>query len=157
MTEHDRPWPTSASAPPARLRSLASRLIGRNAAHADRVSNAHLATVGATRWQYATLVTLRDAGPASQAALSERTGIYRSDMVAVLNGLADFAYVRREPDPADRRRNIVTLTPTGRSHLRMLDQLVDEAQDDLLAPLSPAERAELIRSLQRLDDHHSSR
>jgi hypothetical protein len=43
-----------------------------------------------------------------------------------------------------------------KSRLRALDPLVDEAQDELLAPLSPAERAELVRGLQRIDDHHSA-
>nr|WP_035750116.1 MarR family winged helix-turn-helix transcriptional regulator [Parafrankia discariae] len=164
MPEPDRHGPTDPSAVPARLRSLASRLLGRGAVHAERISNARLAAAGATRWQYATLVTLRDGGPASQATLSERTGIHRSDMVAVLSGLTGSdtgtgtgtAYVRRAPDPADRRRNIVTLTPAGRSWLRTLDQLVDETQDELLAPLTPAERAELVRLLQRIDDQHSA-
>jgi DNA-binding MarR family transcriptional regulator len=157
MPESDRHWRTDNAAVPTRLRSLAGRLLGRSAVYADRISQARLAATGVTRWQYATLVTLRDGGPLSQAALSERTGIYRSDLVAVLDGLAEAAYVERATDPADRRRNIVTLTPAGLSRLRELDQLVDEVQDELLAPLTPAERAELVRLLQRLDDHHSAR
>ncbi|OAA26680.1 transcriptional regulator [Frankia sp. EI5c] len=157
MPERDHHRPTDPSAAPARLRSMASRLLGRAAMHAERISNAHLGAVEATRWQYATLVTLRDGGPASQATLSERTGIHRSDMVAVLAGLTERAEVARAPDPTDRRRNIVTLTPAGLSRLHALDQLVDEAQDELLAPLTPTERAELIRLLQRIDDHHSAR
>ncbi|WP_083507179.1 MarR family winged helix-turn-helix transcriptional regulator [Frankia sp. ACN1ag] len=157
MPERGRHGPTDPSAVPARLRSLATRLLGRGAVHADRISHARLTAAGATRWQYATLVTLRDGGPASQSALSERTGIHRSDMVAVLGGLTEAAYVERAPDPTDQRRNIVTLTPAGRSRLRTLDRLVDQTQDELLAPLTPTERAELIRLLQRIDDHHSAR
>nr|WP_200931367.1 MarR family transcriptional regulator [Frankia sp. R43] len=157
MPEHDHHAPINPAAVPARLRSLTSRLLGRGALHAERISNAHLATAGATRWHYSALVTLRDSGPASQAALSERTGIHRSDMVAVLGGLADARYVERTLDPADRRRNIVTITPAGRDHLSALDRLVDESQEELLAPLTSAERAELVRLLQQLDDHHSAR
>ncbi|SNQ48459.1 MarR family transcriptional regulator [Frankia canadensis] len=154
MPEHDRHGPIDPAAVPARLRSLPSRLIGRTALHADRISHAHLATAGATRWQYAALVTLRDGGPASQAQLSDRTGIHRSDMVAVLAALTEAGHVERAPDPTDRRRNVVTLTTAGRTHLRDLDRRVDAAQTDLLAPLTPPERAELIRLLRRLDDHH---
>src|SRR6516164_7104749 len=133
MPDQERHAPIDVAAVPARLRSLAARLLGRAAAHAQRISNAHLAATGTTRWQYATLVTLRDGGPASQAELSERTGIHRSDMVAVLGDLTAAGYVERTPDSADRRRNIVTLTQDGRSHLRALDATVDAAQDDLLA------------------------
>ncbi|CAO5158289.1 MarR family transcriptional regulator [Frankia sp. AiPs1] len=157
MPERDRHARADPAAVPPRLRSLASRLLGRSAGHADRISNAHLAAAGATRWQYATLVTLRDGGPASQAALSDRTGIHRSDMVAVLGELTETGHARRVPDPADRRRNIVTLTEAGQARLGVLDHLVDQAQDELLTPLSAAERGELVRLLQRLDEHHSAR
>jgi MarR family transcriptional regulator, lower aerobic nicotinate degradation pathway regulator len=40
------------------------------------------------------LVALQS-GPASQATLSRRTGIYRSDMVAVINEPADPGHVDR--------------------------------------------------------------
>ncbi|MCM3882488.1 MarR family winged helix-turn-helix transcriptional regulator [Frankia sp. R82] len=157
MPERDRHARADPAAVPPRLRSLASRLLGRGALHADRISNARLTAAGATRWQYAVLVTLRDAGPASQAALSDRTGIHRSDMVAVLAALTAAGQVQRLPDPDDRRRNIVTLTEAGATRLDLLDRLVDEAQDELLAPLSPTERLDLVRLLQRLDHHHATR
>jgi MarR family transcriptional regulator, lower aerobic nicotinate degradation pathway regulator len=157
MPEQDRHQPIDAAAVAPRLRSLASRLLGRGALHASRIAHAHLATLGATRWEYSTLVALRDNGPASQAALSERTGVHRGDMVAVLGSLAAAGYVDRAPDSTDRRRNIVTLTPAGRTQLHMLDRAVDDAQQELLAPLSPVERAELVRLLNLLDDHHSAR
>ena len=36
-----------------------------------------------------------------------------------------------------------------------LDRLIDRAQDDLLAPLSPAERRKLVDLLTRIVDHHA--
>ena len=52
--------------------------------------------------------------------------------------------------PADRRRNVVTMTPAGRHRLRQLDRLLSGVQDRLLAPLSAAERTDLIALLTRL-------
>jgi DNA-binding MarR family transcriptional regulator len=98
---------------------------------------------------------LQEFGPASQAALSRRTGIYRSDLVAVINELAGRGLIQRAPDPADRRRNVITMTPHGRRHLRQLDKLVATIQDDLLAPLTQPERDQLVRLLARLLDHHA--
>lgn len=139
---------------PARLRAIPSRLLAGAALVADRLVGERLAAEGAHKWHFAVLVTLAEAGPASQAELSRRTGVYRSDMVAVLNELADTACVRRDPDPADRRRNVITLTPAGRRRLERLDALIEDAQDELLAPLAPAERDELTRLLTALTEHH---
>ncbi|BAJ26054.1 MULTISPECIES: MarR family transcriptional regulator [Kitasatospora] len=145
---------TPADATPERLRAIPSRLLAGAAAAADRLVNERLATAGARKWHFAVLVALAETGPASQAELSRRTGVYRSDMVAVLNELADAGHLVRDPDPVDRRRNVITLTPAGRAHLHRLDALVTAAQQDLLAPLAPAERAELTRLLGLLTARH---
>ncbi|WP_225830437.1 MarR family winged helix-turn-helix transcriptional regulator [Streptomyces sp. NK08204] len=139
---------------PARLRAIPSRLLAGAAAVADRLVGERLAAEGARKWHFAVLVGLAEAGAASQAELSRRTGIYRSDMVAVLNELADAGCIRREPDPADRRRNVITLTATGRRRLERLDTLVTEAQRELLAPLTPGQQEELTRLLTLLTEHH---
>ena len=139
---------------PARLRAIPSRLIAGAAAVADRLVSERLAAEGARKWHFAVLVALAEAGAASQAELSHRTGIYRSDMVSVLNELADTECIRREPDPADRRRNVITLTPTGRRRLERLDALVDDAQRELLAPLTAGQRDELTHLLTVLTGHH---
>ena len=139
-------------AAPDRLRNLPSRLLTQAAMHADRLVSEGLAGADARKWHYAVLITLQEFGPASQAALSRRTGIYRSDLVAVINELADRGLIERAPDPADRRRNVITMTSRGRHHLHRLDDLLAAVQDDLLAPLSLTERDELIRLLKRLLD-----
>ncbi|MES4901846.1 MULTISPECIES: MarR family transcriptional regulator [unclassified Streptomyces] len=139
---------------PARLRAIPSRLIAGAAAVADRLVGERLAAEGARTWHFAVLVALAEAGAASQAELSRRTGVYRSDMVAVLNELADAECVRREPDPVDRRRNVITLTPAGRRRLERLDTLITDAQRELLAPLTPGQQDELTRLLTLLTEHH---
>jgi MarR family transcriptional regulator, lower aerobic nicotinate degradation pathway regulator len=142
-------------ATPARLRRLPSRLLTMTAVHADRLANQGLATADARKWHYAVLASLQEFGPASQATLSRRTGIYRSDLVAVINELADRGLIERASDPADRRRNLITMTPHGRRHLRQLDRLVATIQDELLAPLTQSERDQLVELLTRLLDHHT--
>jgi DNA-binding MarR family transcriptional regulator len=100
------------------------------------------------------LATLAEYGPASQASLGRRTGIDRSDVVAAINELADLGYVVRSPDPADRRRNVITLTPAGEQQRHRLETLVRAAQDELFAPLSPSERDELSTLLAKVLSHH---
>ncbi|WP_308169983.1 MarR family winged helix-turn-helix transcriptional regulator [Acrocarpospora catenulata] len=141
-------------AAPARLRNLPSRLLALTAMYADRVVSEGLAGADAHKWHYAVLVTLQESGPVSQAELSRRTGIYRSDLVTVINELADRGHVERTPDPTDRRRNVITLTEQGRRHLRRLDELIAALQDEVLQPLSEPEREQLTELLARLLLHH---
>jgi DNA-binding MarR family transcriptional regulator len=147
----------NAEATPARLRVIPSRLLAGAAAVGERLVGDRLAAEGAHKWHFAVLVALDESGAASQAELSRRTGIYRSDMVAVLNQLSDAGCIRRDPDPADRRRNVITLTPDGRCRLERLDALITDAQRELLAPLTPEQQDELTHLLNILTGHHRPR
>lgn len=140
---------------PERLKSLPSRLLNLAAGYAQRQVGERLATVDARKWHYALLAALEEFGPCSQSGLSDRTGIYRSDIVATVNELTARGFVVRAPDPADRRRNAITLTDAGRRHLKQLDALLADAQAEFLAPLSADDQAELIRILRILVGHHS--
>lgn len=151
----DGPWGDQGAS--ERLRALPSRMLGHASAVADRLVSEALAGADARKWHYALLAALQESGPGSQSALSRRTGIYSSDLVAVINELADRGHVERSPDPADRRRNVITITTQGRRHLRRLDKIVAAAQDDLLSPLSAQERDELTRVLGLVLDHHNGR
>ncbi|MFD8387201.1 MarR family winged helix-turn-helix transcriptional regulator [Streptomyces sp. NPDC059679] len=158
MTRAEAPDVPGDGAPrtaPDRLRRRASRLLSQLSTRSDRLINEGLAQADARKWHYAVLASLQDHGPGSQATLSRRTGIYRSDMVGVLNELAERHLVERAPDPDDQRRNIITISAQGRRRLRRLDKVLDDLHDELLAPLSPAERDQFVELLTRLLDHHT--
>lgn len=140
----------------ARLTTLPSWLLGQSAMHSQRLIVDGLAAVGARGYHYRLLATLDETGPSSQAALGRRSGIHLGDVVAALNELAADGYVERAPDPGDRRRNVVTITPAGRARLATLDARVAAVQDELLAPFSPAEREQLTGLLGRLLAHHGA-
>jgi DNA-binding MarR family transcriptional regulator len=139
---------------PARLRVLPSWLLNQAALPAQRIVADELDGTGARRPHYAVLAALDEFGPASQASVGRRCGIDRSDMVALVNELAAAGQLDRTPDPADRRRNVIAITPAGRDRLAALDGLLQRAQDALLAPLAPGERRELARMLAVLVEHH---
>jgi MarR family transcriptional regulator, lower aerobic nicotinate degradation pathway regulator len=142
---------------PARLQGLSSWLLSQAAAFAGRLVADGFARAGARGYHFRVLATLEEFGPASQAALSRRSGIHVSDLVATLNELAEAGLVERTPDPVDRRRNIITVTPAGLDRLAWLDGQVREIQDDLLEPLSDEERVQLRYLLGRLLAHHQGR
>ncbi len=140
--------------PAGLLRTTPSWLLSRSAAIAQRLVADALAVVGARRYHVSVLATLAEFGPLSQAELGRRCGIDRSDMVALVNELSAQGRIIRAPDVVDRRRNVITITELGLSHLEELRVLVDSAQQDLLAGLSAAERADLVTLLTRVVESH---
>ncbi|WP_223290880.1 MarR family winged helix-turn-helix transcriptional regulator [Streptomyces avicenniae] len=126
---------------------MPSWLLTHVATHAGRLVGEAFAGMGARRYHYALLAALAEFGPSSQALLGRRCGIDRSDVVAAINELAGDGYVVRDPDPADRRRNVITITTAGARHLARADEVLARAQADLLAPLTEPERTELVRLL----------
>lgn len=60
-----------------------------------------------------------------QNALADAVGIEGASLVRLIDELVSLGLVVREPDPSDRRANVISLTPTGR-------RVVGEVNDDLL-------------------------
>ncbi len=142
----------TANPTPTRLRALPSWVINQTAIAANRLTDRALADKGSRRHHFAMLSALEEFGPSSQADLSRCTGIDRSDVVAAVNAMVERGFLHRSPDPADGRRNIVTLTPEGKEHLESLSAHLADAQDELLRALSPAESKTIVELLTRVLD-----
>jgi MarR family transcriptional regulator, lower aerobic nicotinate degradation pathway regulator len=141
---------------PKRLSSKATYLTTQLAGHAQRLASEAFARAGARSYHYRVLAALAEIGPASQADLGRRVHMDRSDVVAAVTELASLGHLRREPDQADRRRNIVHLTDAGRRQLRRLDQELDRAQEIFLGPLAADDRTRYHAMLTTLLAHHGS-
>jgi DNA-binding MarR family transcriptional regulator len=139
---------------PGRLEGRVFWLLGRAARNAQQLTQARLFEVGLRRGFYGVLATLEEFGPGAQAEIGRRLGLDPSDMVDILNDLERQGYVRREPDPADRRRNKVILTESGVQALRRFDEAIADAEGMLLADFSEADRRALVAALTRLADRH---
>ncbi|WP_433270726.1 MarR family winged helix-turn-helix transcriptional regulator [Micromonospora vinacea] len=140
---------------PAGLSTTPTWLLNQTASHAARLLSEGFAAHDLRGYHYRLLATLAEDGPASQADLGRRCGIDRSDVVAAINDLAGRGLVVRAPDPADRRRNVISVTDAGADEARRMGATLERVQDDLLAPLSTTERDQLTRLLTRLLHHHS--
>jgi DNA-binding MarR family transcriptional regulator len=139
---------------PSALTQLPSWLLTQSAAQASRIISETFTASGARGYHFRLLAALVEFGPETQAALGRRSGIDRSDVVAALNELAADGYVERTPDPDDGRRNIITITASGRRQYKRLTTLVTKAQDEIFGPLSPTDRTRLTTLLGRLLAHH---
>jgi DNA-binding MarR family transcriptional regulator len=91
-----------------------------------------------------------DEGPLSQQELGRRVGVDRTTVVAVVDDLEVAGFIQRQRNPEDRRAYALEATPEGRAWQTKARKAVIEAEREILAPLSAAERRQLIELLQRL-------
>jgi DNA-binding MarR family transcriptional regulator len=91
-------------------------------------------TVGdLTRPQESALSILRRHGPLATADLARRESLRPQSMGAVVGELLALGLVGKDPDPADGRREFVSLTPAGRDAVAAVSRARDV---DLAALLS---------------------
>jgi DNA-binding MarR family transcriptional regulator len=135
---------------PNRLRALPTWLVAQASIRGQRIVAEVLTEQGSHRSEYALLAGLDEFGPQSQTELSDRSGLDRSDIVRWVDDLVGRKLVRRAQDRSDRRRNVITLTASGRRRLETLDRAVGAAQERLLQGLTSGERRQLIALLGRL-------
>jgi DNA-binding MarR family transcriptional regulator len=135
------------------LRRVAAKptwLLSRANARSQRLLADAFAAEGVRGYHFRVLAALDEHGPASQADIGRWTGIDRSDVVAMVDDLVARGLACREPDLADRRRNIITISKRGSVALERLDGILDDVQDAVLAPLTVSERRSLVRLLGKL-------
>ncbi|MFI9749012.1 MarR family winged helix-turn-helix transcriptional regulator [Streptomyces collinus] len=137
-------------APLPAIRSLPSWLLGRAAARGRALVASALAEEDMRMWHHVVLSAVRDLGPVAQADLGRGVRLDPKDLVGVLNDLQSAGLVVREPDPKDRRKNAVSLTERGARLLKRCERAARAANDELLAPLSAAEREQFTAMLLRI-------
>lgn len=96
------------------------------------------------------LVLLADGEPSSQQEAAQQLGVDRTTMVGLLDTLERKGLVSRHPHATDRRRNVVELTETGQDTLRRALKASDEAERELLAPLSAEAAAQFRAALHKI-------
>lgn len=144
---------SEAGLPPLQhIQSLPSWLIGRVAARGRGLVAEALAEQGVKMLHHAVLAAVSELGPIAQADLGRRLAIDPKDLVGILNDLQADGLTVREPDPRDRRKNAVTVTPAGQDLLARCAAVAEEANARLLAPLAPAEARRLMALLARLHE-----
>lgn len=125
-------------------------LLNRANARAQAILGEALTRAGVRGYHYRLLAGLEQHGPSSQAELGRATGLDRSDVVATLDDLVAWGLARRDPDPTDGRRNIVSPTDAGSARLEQLQLVLDSVQDEVLAALDADERRRLLVLLRKL-------
>jgi len=107
---------------------------------------------GFSPYHHSVLALLDEGARDTQSAIADALQLNRSQLVGLLDALEERQLIERRADPNDRRRHVVALTPAGRLALERADRALESVEDDVLAALSPAERATLRGLLSRALD-----
>jgi DNA-binding MarR family transcriptional regulator/GNAT superfamily N-acetyltransferase len=83
--------------------------------------------------------------------LRARLGLDSGHLARQLRSLEERRLVEVHHDPGDRRRRLVTLTPSGRTLLRRLDQRSEQLAARLVEPLTSRQRERLTEALATAD------
>ena len=109
---------------------------------------------GLSPYHHAILVALDEDTHETQRSIADALGYDRGQLVGLLDELEERGLIERRRDAADRRRQLVEMTPAGKKALSQLRSLALRLEDQLLAPLDPNEQRRLHALLLRLAEHH---
>ncbi len=109
-----------------------------------------LAAHDVSMWGYSVLTALDEGPVRTQAALAEAIGADKTRIIGTLDELQAAGLISRTPDPDDRRARLLSITDKGRRVRRAVKTDIHQAEDRLLAVLTPADRRAFLRSLEAL-------
>jgi MarR family transcriptional regulator, organic hydroperoxide resistance regulator len=144
-----RPPITSADRVVLEIRKFIAAAIFFNAKASEKVG------LGLTDMQM--LHVLQLYGPSTPSRLAAGTGLSSGGVTVALDRLEKAGYIRRKPNPADRRSLLVTIVPASLVKLAVLYEGVESETRRLLGILSQSDLEAVIRFFEtmgagRIDD-----
>jgi DNA-binding MarR family transcriptional regulator len=90
-------------------------------------------------------------GPSTPSRLARWTGLSSGGITVALDRLEKAGYLRREPNPADRRSLLITLVPARLRKLAAMYEGVENETRRLLAMLPQSDLEAVVRFFEKLD------
>ena len=109
-------------------------------------------SVGLSAGDLKTLELIEQDGPFNATELAKRTGLTGAAITTLVGRLVAGGHVSREPDPADRRRVIITAVSSSDPRLDRAFAGLGAALGGLFADYTPSEQAAIVDYLRRTID-----
>ena len=107
---------------------------------------------GAIRAAHGVVFQFLDEDGTTVSGLAGRAGMTKQAMAELVAYLEQHGYVRRTPDPDDRRAKLVLLTDKGQEVVAIAQGMVPELEDRLIAALGRSRWQQLRNDLQTIHD-----
>lgn len=110
----------------------------------------NLSVMDLTPTQFSALVRIAEVGECSQNHLGRLTAMDVATIKGVIDRLGRKGLVALNPDPADKRRTLISLTHKAASIVGDLYRVGHLITEETLAPLNASERRRLLQLLRKI-------
>lgn len=128
---------------PYRLSVLSNTVSGKIADLYDR-------EFGLSVWQWRVMAVLGENAGITATEIGQVTAMDKVAVSRAVSGLIDSGHVSRKSSPADGRRSILSLTARGKDVYGKIVPIALNAEQELIATLSPSEQEQLARLMEKL-------
>ncbi|WP_442680325.1 MarR family winged helix-turn-helix transcriptional regulator [Sphingomonas sp. ASY06-1R] len=129
---------------------MASHFISRIGRGMTRLGDARLRPLGFATAQLPVLIALKDGAKWSQRELARWAKVEQPTMAQLLSRMERDGLIRREPDPADGRSSLISLTGEAHARLPAARDILVQGNRDMMRGLSAMEEATLLTLLERV-------
>lgn len=109
-----------------------------------------------TPLQFAVLIVLSEQGSQDQVSLGGEIALDRTTITVVVRNLEERGLILRDKSGRDQRSKIVSITAQGQALLNEVLPAVQQAQERIMAPLTPEEGTQLLSLLEKLADGNNA-
>ena len=116
-----------------------------------RAADDYMSASGLSLARTKVLRQLQRSGPTRQGVLAVHCGVVPHSITDIVDGLERDGLAERQPDPADRRAKLVTLTDKGAAALVVAGAAREKLLNQVFGAIDPDEREVLAGLLDRLE------
>jgi MarR family transcriptional regulator for hemolysin len=128
-----------------------SHLLYLTAHHWRLAVNRRLKNLGMSQASWVAVSAIaRNAQPLSQSELAQELGVESATIVPLINRLVELELVERVKPASDKRKRLLVATAKGMALFHQVKAVADELREEILTAITPEEREQTQRVLEKL-------
>lgn len=128
-----------------------SHLLYLTAHHWRLAVNRRLKNLGMSQASWVAVSAIaRNEQPLSQSELAQELGVESATIVPLINRLVDLELVERVKPDSDKRKRLLVATAKGMALFHQVKAVADDLREEILTAITPEEREQTHRVLEKL-------
>lgn len=128
-----------------------SHLLYLTAHHWRLAVNRRLKNLGMSQASWVAVSAIaRNEQPLSQSELAQKLGVESATIVPLINRLVELELVERVKPDSDKRKRLLVATAKGMALFHQVKAVADDLREEILTAITPEEREQTHRVLEKL-------